>query len=74
MPKIGITLEITKRLYREYEVTDEELEAMKDSYCLSDAIGAEAYMEFRDDVENDGDYDVDFAVTDEDGITIIDWD
>ena len=34
MRTIGVTMEVTKRLYCEYVVTDEEFEAMKENASL----------------------------------------
>lgn len=73
MQRIGVTLEITKRVYREFEISDLEFDSISEASSLEEIIGEEEFMEFRDDVENDGDYEMDYAITDDDGVTIVDW-
>jgi len=72
--KIGVTMEITKRLYREYVITDEQFEELKECSSLRETIGGDAFNDLVHDVSENGDYESDYAVTDEDGVTILDWD
>lgn len=74
MRKIGVTMEITKRLYREYVITDEQFEKLKESQSLRLTIGGDAFNGLARDVNESNDCDADYAVTDEDGVTILDWD
>ena len=73
MQKIGVTLEITKRVYREFEISDLEFDSISEASSLEEIIGEEEFMVFRDDVEGDGDYEMDYSITDDDGVTIVDW-
>lgn len=62
---IEITMEKTQRISKEFEVTEEQLEALKLGINL-----------FQDDLEKElesGDCEYDFAVNDENGIIIVDW-
>ena len=73
MRKIGVTLEVTKRLYREFGVTDEQFSAIHQSDVLSDVIGDNEYHRFLKDTCEDELYCIDYAVTDNNGVTLIDW-
>lgn len=74
MRTIGVTMEVTKRLYCEYVVTDEEFEAMKENASLTQAIGTACFNNLVDETSGLTNYEADYAVTDEDGVTILDWD
>ena len=73
MRKIGVTLEVTRRLYKEFEITDEALADLLSSWDLENAIGADAYLDFQEKIDRDGDYESDYIVSDENGNTLIDW-
>lgn len=74
MRKIGVTMEITKRLYREYVITEEQFEELKECTSLRKTIGGEAFNGLMRDAYESEDYEADYTVTDEDGVTILDWD
>ena len=65
--KIGITVEKTLRLYKEFEATDEEIELLEG--------GENPFEDEFDDeeMENGGDISWDYSVADENGRTIVDW-
>lgn len=64
---IGITVEKTLRVYKELEATDEEIEQLE--------VGINPFeKEFSDEEMENGDIEWDYAVVDEDGRTIVDWD
>ena len=64
---VGITVEKTLRVYKELEATDEEIEQF--------GRGVNPFEnEFSDEEMENGDIEWDYAVTDENGRTIVDWD
>lgn len=63
--KVEITMEKTQRVAQEYDVTDEQLDDLKN--------GINPFKEEMEDEIESGDCDYDFAVADEDGNTIVDW-
>lgn len=71
---IGVTLEVTKRMYREFEISGESLVKLIENYDLAEAIGDDAFNDFFEDVDGSSDHEMDYTVTDEEGVTIIDWD
>lgn len=64
---IGITVEKTLRVYKELEATDEEIEQLEGGINPFE-------KEFSDEEMENGDIEWDYAVVDEDGRTIVDWD
>ncbi len=66
MTKISITFEETRRVCKEYDVTDEQLNKLKNGN-ISD---------FEDDLKSElpsGDVTTDYAVDDDCGRTIVPW-
>ena len=64
---ISVTVEKTLRVYKEFEATDEEIEQLRRGINPFE-------KEFSDREMENGDIEWDFAVADEDGRTIVDWD
>lgn len=64
---IGITVEKTLRVYKELEATDEEIKQLEGGINPFE-------KEFSDEEMGNGDIEWDYAVVDEDGRTIVDWD
>lgn len=73
MKTIGVTMEVTHRLYKEFEITDEAFVNLLNNWQLDDAIGVDAYLDFREETDRDGSYESDYAISDENGNTLIDW-
>lgn len=73
MKKIGVTMEVTRRLYKEFEITDEAFVNLLNSLQLDEAIGIDAYLDFCEETNRDGSYERDYTVSDENGNTLIDW-
>lgn len=64
---IEITVEKRLRVCKEIEATEEEIESL--------SLGDNPFeSEFSDEEMEHGDIEWDFAATDEDGRTIVDWD
>lgn len=64
---IGITVEKTLRVYKELEATDEEIKQLEGGINPFE-------KEFSDEEMGNGDIEWNYAVTDEDGRSIVDWD
>ncbi len=75
MRKIGITVEVTKRYYEEIEITDEEYQAFVagklDESDINEIDFADLYSKAK--AFDDCDYETDYSIVDEDGVTIVDW-
>lgn len=67
MVKIGITFEKTVRVCKEYEVSEETLERIKNGDM---PFWDEAARELD---ANEGSLEYDYAVNDDNGNTIVDW-
>jgi len=65
--KVEITMEITKRMSKEFDVTEEELMQLKNG---ENPFNQEMEYEIESGV---GDLEIDYSVNDECGNTIVDW-
>jgi len=74
MRKIIVNAKMTKHLYREYLITDEQFENLKLSTSLRETIGGNSFNDLMRDLYEEESYDMDYAVTDDNGIAIIAWD
>lgn len=73
--KIGVTMQIVRSKYREFEITDEDFARIQSGdYQLDDVLGEDTYLSFWNDVLDDGSVDdSDYQITDEHGDILEDW-
>ena len=71
---IEVTFELTKRYSKRYSLTDEQFKTLQTSWDLIGAIGIDEYGRLQKDTVDFGDYESDYAIVDEEGKTIVDWD
>ena len=71
MKKIGVTYEISRRVYKEYKVTNETYKRL----YSGDPLPEDILVDLEDEIDSlNGDRDDDYAIEDlETGKTIQDW-
>ena len=75
MPKINVCFEVTQRLDETYDISEEAYQGLMTDWCLFKAIGGvEKFNGLAEKTKLFGDTTTDYAVYDDQGRTIIEWD